>query len=152
MITLIKYADIQSMLGNPEDIDRHDMVIIPSPFPLKLSWQKETSINKILIHPHIAAGLEAALDEILDYYGLDFIQENSLDEWGGSYNARKSRGSDRWSVHSWAMAVDYLPSLGRFGVPATTPYKVVAAFKRQGFLWGGDWANPDGMHFTGIIE
>lgn len=29
---------------------------------------------------------------------------------------------------------------------------VVQAFKRQGFLWGGDWKNPDGMHFTGIVE
>jgi hypothetical protein len=31
--------------------------------------------------------------------------------------------------------------------------EIVALWKRSGFLWGGDWASPDGMHVqrvTGI--
>lgn len=151
MIKPIKYADIETELGPHEECRKHDLVIIPVPFPLRLSWEP-TYITRVMVHPRIAGGLEAVLDEILEYYGLPFIQEHGIDEFGGTFNPRKSRGSDRWSVHAWAMAVDYMPSLGGFHVPALTPSPVVQAFKRQGFLWGGDWKNPDGMHFTGIVE
>ena len=145
----IPYAKIEDELGEPGG--RDGLILRTTPFPLRLSWEA-TYITRVLIHERIADGFVSALEAILEYYGLEFLKENNLDEFGGTYNPRKSRGSGRWSVHSWAMAVDYLPSMGKFGVPAMTPAPVVDAFKAQGFLWGGDWTLPDGMHFTGIKE
>ena len=151
MIKPIPYSKIEKELGTHEESRKHDLVIVPVPFRLRLSW-KPTYIDRVMVHPRIAYEFESALDIILDYYGIKFIQEHYLDEFGGTFNARKSRGSDRWSVHAWAMAVDYVPSLGKFNTPALTPAPIVDAFKSQGFLWGGDWKRPDGMHFTGVIE
>jgi len=150
MVEPIRYSDLERKLGTYLEC-KDDLVVVKVPFPLRLSWEP-TYISKVLVHPRIADGLVAALKNIMDYYGRTFIKKNNLDEFGGAYNPRKSRGSNRMSVHAWAMAVDYLPSMGGFHVPAITPEPVVRAFKAQGFLWGGDWGHPDGMHFTGVIE
>lgn len=152
MIHPIPYLSLVDELGTHTRALQDDLILSQTPFQLRLSWRMSTTVSRVLIHPRIAEEFTAALDEILLYYGADFIEEYKLNEFGGIFNQRKSRGSQRWSVHSWGMAVDYLPSLGKFGVPARTPAPVVDAFKAQGFLWGGDWAKPDGMHFTGVIE
>lgn len=150
MVDRVAYDDVVNRFGPHGNFD--GQVSVELPFRMYLSWEKETTIGRVYVHPYIADDLEEALRDIKDYYSEEFITEHNLNEWGGSFNDRFSRGSNRWSVHSWGLAVDYLPSLGRFGVPAQTPYVVVEAFKDHGFAWGGDWMNPDGMHFSGVDE
>lgn len=150
MIERVDYADIEERFGPHGDMQTQ--VSMELPFRMFLSWDTEVTIGRVYVHPFIKEDLEECLREIKDYYSEGFIVEHRLDEWGGSFNDRYSRGSGRWSTHSWGLAVDYLPSLGPYGGPATTPAVVVDAFKDHGFAWGGDWMKPDAMHFTGVNE
>lgn len=149
-IELVKYSELIETVGEPGK--RSDMVLAPFPFPLYLMGNKSQVCRNICGNKYIVPGVIDAFNEILDIYGIDFIRKNNLDWYGGCYEDRKSRGSGRLSVHSWGMAVDYLPQLGKFNSPSLIPYHIVRAFTNRGFNWGGDWNNPDGMHFSGVAE
>ncbi len=51
------------------------------------------------------------------------------------------------SHHSWGMAVDLNARANPFGRTPHQDPRIVAAFERWGFTWGGQWLLPDGMHF-----
>jgi hypothetical protein len=51
------------------------------------------------------------------------------------------------SRHTWGIAVDVNARLFPFGSRAKQNEHLVAAFRRQGFASGGEWRNPDPMHF-----
>ena len=84
----------------------------------------------------------------------------------GSLNWRPIAGTPRLSLHAYGAAVDFaLPNgLGRYWqwsgcteagacrYPAAvlqdpTLQRVVEAFEREGFIWGGKWAHFDTVHF-----
>lgn len=73
-------------------------------------------------------------------------------------NWRPVAGTDRLSLHAFALAVDLAPNRnpywrwnpGRKDVRelvAAFPAEVIAAFEKNGFIWGGKWAEYDLMHF-----
>jgi len=146
----IRYSELITILGEPGA--NVLMVKRKFPFPLKLNGDKYQMCYSFYGNGLIADAVIDAFEEILDIFGLEFIMENNLDWYGGCFNYRPSRGSTRISVHSWGMAVDYLPQMGQMGKPSIIPYHIVQAFKNRGFQWGGDWNKPDGMHFSGVIE
>lgn len=53
----------------------------------------------------------------------------------------------RLSRHAWGIAVDVNARLFPYGSRGRQDERLVAAFARQGFTWGGDWHTPDPMHF-----
>ncbi|MFA6507440.1 MAG: M15 family metallopeptidase [Treponemataceae bacterium] len=85
----------------------------------------------------------------------------------GAYNWREIRGTTRRSLHSWGLAVDVQPQRTRSKimfwewerdrnadwmlVPLkdrwAPPAAVIAAFEKEGFVWGGKWDFYDTMHF-----
>lgn len=74
--------------------------------------------------------------------------------WGGSYAPRYVRGSrTTLSRHSWGTAFDVNAAwngLGRVPALRDAPGSVrglVPAAERLGWVWGGRWSRPDGMHF-----
>lgn len=147
----IKYEDIEQTFGTPEECKKN-MVKKPFPFQMYASWDDTLKINTFYGNFMIAGSVINALQEIYDYYGYDNIKRFGLDKYGGCAAIRKSRGSDRYSVHSWGLAIDYAPQLGDYGVPSMMPSIVVDIFREYGFDWGGNWAYPDGMHFTAVDE
>lgn len=78
------------------------------------------------------------------------------------FSYRMVRGFRTLSQHSYGAAVDVNwadnPAQGMTGCydPATNPFALSAPvldiWRRHGFLWGGDWKNPDYMHlsYTGL--
>lgn len=73
-------------------------------------------------------------------------------------NWRPVAGTDRLSLHAFALAVDLAPNRnpywrwnpGRKDVRelvAAFPAEVLEAFEDNGFIWGGKWAEYDLMHF-----
>lgn len=70
-----------------------------------------------------------------------------------SYNCRKVRDRDAWSIHSWAMAWDFfatppnVPPPGGVWTPDNpVPPEFAAAFGRYGFTWGRDFDRQDLPH------
>jgi D-alanyl-D-alanine carboxypeptidase-like protein len=51
------------------------------------------------------------------------------------------------SHHSWGIALDINVPMNYFGDPPNQDPDMVAVFERWGFIWGGDFIQPDGMHF-----
>lgn len=73
---------------------------------------------------------------------------SQLKTWDGCFNIRLMRGSKtRWSLHSWAVAIDINAFENGLGQPPTMSPELVACFTDAGFDWGGTWKRPDGMHF-----
>ncbi len=123
----------------------------------------------VTVHERIAAPLAAAAQEIQQAAKKDpqvaaFLKGlNAVD----GFNYRDVAGTLSRSYHSYGLAVDFIPrSYGGKAaywrwVPNGTsdwwtiphdhrwmmPMAVVAAFERQGFVWGGKWLFFDMMHF-----
>jgi hypothetical protein len=79
----------------------------------------------------------------------------------GTFNFRSIAGTERRSAHSYGIAIDVAPKLADYwrwrwrerGVEPPVQYRnrmpleIVAAFEREGFIWGGRWNHYDTMHF-----
>lgn len=70
----------------------------------------------------------------------------------GTFVWRKIRGTDRLSMHSFAIAIDVgVPNADfwkwRKAYRNRIPWEVVEIFERHGFIWGGKWLHFDTMHF-----
>ena len=79
------------------------------PYPHKLSWQLETVVNRFRCHEKVSDSIGRVLTRVFEHYGQDEISQLRLDVWGGCLNVRKMRGGDRYSMHSWGIAIDYDP-------------------------------------------
>lgn len=101
-------------------------------------FPKVIYMNRLLQSP-----LERALRNLIDR-GL----AKEMQSWDGCYIVRTSRGSDRWSLHAWGLAIDVNAATNRMHQRPTLSAAFVKCFTDEGFNWGGHWRNPvDGMHF-----
>ena len=116
------YKELNTVYGNPEFepgipdsmfIEKHCVRVI-LPYPMFLSWEPWTMITAVVIHKKIEIPLLDALEEIRGYEGAEFLAENRLNFFGGSYNYRPVRGGDRLSTHSWAIAIDLNPDIAPY--------------------------------------
>lgn len=82
---------------------------IDLPYPHRLSWKKRTVIHRFSCHEKVHDSLKRVLTRVFEHYGLEEIRRLRLDIWGGCLNVRKMRGGNRYSMHSWGIAVDYDP-------------------------------------------
>ncbi|NOQ36697.1 MAG: M15 family peptidase [Methylococcaceae bacterium] len=80
------------------------------PYAHSLAWDTSTKVSRIKCHEKVHDSLDRVLNRVLDHYGEEKIKELHLDLFGGCFNKRKMRGGSRWSLHSWAIALDYDPS------------------------------------------
>ena len=86
------------------------LVRIELPYPHKLAWNTTRTINSYYCHKKVKDSLGRILKKVVDNYGMDDIRKLRLDLWGGCYNERQIRGGSKWSMHSWAIAIDYDPA------------------------------------------
>jgi hypothetical protein len=69
-------------------------------------------------------------------------------DYAGCYAPRRIPGSGSLSLHAWGLAVDLNASTNPQGAEPRQDPRLVRAFEREGFTWGGRWPTaPDGMHF-----
>jgi len=137
-------------------------------------WQEKYSFFgvKMLVHSDIIS----KLDHISARIGVAALSDNSINEWieelvTGSptygWTWRVIAGTSRRSNHSYGIAVDLLPRdlRGRLtywrwndsnprrniAINRQTyympPQAVIDIFEEYGFIWGGNWALIDTMHF-----
>ena len=106
------------------------------PAPLKLSFCDGVA-KSMKCHKQMAPIFVRVFDEL---YSAGLWKK--IKWFGGCYCWRVQRTSNKkLSRHSWGIAVDL------FCGGDATPSAIVDIFKRNGFIWGGDWKTPDYMHF-----
>jgi len=119
--------------------------------PFQMYYDKHP-IGSILVNKACASAILAAFNEIFEKCGHDQkkVDATGASDFGGCFNIRRIAGSNNWSNHSWACAIDLSPSTNGFRTTKTTTLStvVIDAFKRQGARWGGDYkGRKDPMHF-----
>jgi hypothetical protein len=162
----------KSIFGDPRGKDRTRMsakweadniVYITPPFRMTYAGQP---VKRIRVHRRCAESLGRVLQRLLDA-ATKVDPKNPqkvLDHWGvsifgGCVMYRLMRGGSSPSIHSYGAAIDLDPA--RNGLSDRTPRfaefpQVLAAFKAEGWRWGGDWngngssadeRRADGMHW-----
>lgn len=120
--------------------------------PFTIYYDKQPMPGGVLLNKNCALAMQAAFDQIWekcehDQYKVD---QAGASDYGGCFNIRRIAGSDNWSNHSWACAIDLSPGTNGFRQDSSTTLSsiVIDAFKGQGARWGGDYhGRKDPMHF-----
>lgn len=80
-------------------------VKVPENYPLKYAGQR---VKTIRIHNLVSDRLEAALNDIINFYGEDIEKvAPGACVYDGSYNYRKTASGSSQSIHSWGLALDF---------------------------------------------
>lgn len=140
--------------GKPTESGIPYLTTITLPYPMRLSWDTNTTITKMRCHNLVAGKFIKIFTEILAHYGIDKIKELGIDLYGGCFNFRKMRGGSDWSRHSWGVALDLDPErnqlkeskkTARFARPEYKP--MIDIFYKNGFESLGIEKDYDWMHF-----
>ncbi|MGH2710391.1 MAG: M15 family metallopeptidase [Actinomycetota bacterium] len=116
-------------------------------------WERENIetgrvpvLGRVTCHRLIVPLVRAALED-LDSRGLGRLVNPA--DFGGCYYPRYIASNEGAGIshHSWGIAIDINVSEGLPGRQPTLDRRVVDAFERQGFIWGGRFLIPDGTHF-----
>lgn len=147
------YSNIRSYYGEPAS----GLKTVKVPYPLRLAWDTSVIVSKITCHKKVADSLLGILEDLLENYCLDGIQELGIDLYGGCFNKRKMRGGRKLSTHSWGVAIDLDPARNRlrwnsskaeFAKPA---YQfMLDAFAAEGWVSLGEAKDYDWMHFQAV--
>ena len=121
--------------------------------PFHMFYDKQPMTHGLLVHKKIVPALTLVFNEIWDKCNHDqkAVDATGASDFGGCFNIRSIAGSNSWSNHSWACALDLSPGSNGFNMKPTIGNIVVTAFKNQKFLWGGDYkGRKDPMHFEAV--
>lgn len=136
--------------GNFNDKGWASLYLIRIQPKFKIYYAKKLMIAGVLLNKKCAPAMQAAFDEIWEKCGHDQakVDKAGASDYAGCFNIRRIAGSNNWSNHSWACAIDLSPATNGFNMKGTLSTIVIDAFKRQGARWGGDYkGRKDPMHF-----
>ncbi len=103
-------------------------------------------------HVKVVDDLKRAFAEVAAAGLGGAIEVNNANTYGGCFNARYSRSSGFLSRHAYAMAFDTNTQSNCVGCRPVMNCDVVRIFRKHGFAWGGNFRQPDGMHFEWVGE
>jgi len=119
--------------------------------PFQMYYDKHP-ISSLLVNKGCASAMLTAFTDIFEKCGHDPLKVDGTgaSDFGGCFNVRRIAGTNNYSNHSWACAIDLSPGTNGFRTTKTTTLSniVVDAFKGQAARWGGDYkGRKDPMHF-----
>ena len=150
---MLTTKQIIQIYGQPNQQGSY-LTTIQLPYPMRLAWDKKTSVIKMRVHKKVAQDFINVFNELLAVYGLAKIQALGIDLFGGCFNFRAMRGGSDYSRHSWGIAIDLDPErnqlkesdkTARFARPEYKP--MIDIFYKHGFVNLGVEKNYDWMHF-----
>lgn len=133
-----------------------NIVYIKTPWKLVTSWDFKEITKGVRVHKKCADSLKSIFDAIWQAAGEN---QDKINEWGmnlyaGGFEFRRMTASSRLSMHSWGCAIDFDSARNAYG-DITPNFKlippVLEAFANEGWIWGGSWSKPDGMHWQAAI-
>ncbi|MEA2460336.1 MAG: hypothetical protein QOH90_513 [Actinomycetota bacterium] len=103
-------------------------------------------LGTVTCHRKLFPQLRGAMNE-LQRKGLSYLIRR--DEYAGCFNSRfvAVPAGIRLSRHAWGVAFDINTSNNQFGQDPHQDPRLVRILRHWGFIWGGIWPLPDGMHF-----
>ena len=117
--------------------------------PFQMCYGKNP-IPSLLVNRMCAAAVLSCFNDIWNACDHDQkkVDATGASDFGGCFNIRPIAGSNSWSNHSWACAIDLSPSSNGFNMKTTLSRIVIDVFKAHGARWGGDYkSRKDPMHF-----
>ena len=135
--------------------DYSQFILIDLPYPMRIAWDLEVSVKRMMCHKKAATAFLAVFTDLLNEYGYDRLKELGIDLFGGCVNVRPMRGSKtKWSRHAWGIAIDLDPARNKLKEKRTTArfarpeYKaMIDIFYKHGFISYGVEKDFDWMHF-----
>lgn len=128
-------------------------VMVELPFSMMLAWDKSTRVRKISLHSKVAASASRVFNQIAGIYTDAERSSLGLNIFGGSLNVRRMRGGTAYSMHSWAIAIDFDPERNQLNWKAPQARLSHAdavpfweAWEAEGWLSLGRAKNFDWMH------
>ena len=142
--------EIKKAYSNFTFKDNKDGSITVDPIWIKANIVSvKTPIAVIQCHKKVKDVMVAAITECALYFDISDFKKS-----GGVWVPRHTLWDKTkpLSRHSWGIAIDVNVSKNCYGIKPNQPQQLIQAFKSRGFVWGGDWKTPDGMHFEiGIL-
>lgn len=139
--------------GKPTQEGKY-LVSIDLPYPMRLAWDLNTTVNKMRCHKLVADNFKKVFLELKEVYGYEKLKELGIDLFGGCFNFRAMRGGSDYSRHSWGIAIDLDPERNQLKETSKTArfarpeYKqMIDIFYKHGFVSLGREKNYDYMHF-----
>jgi len=136
----------------------NNMVQVTLPFPMDMDG---IVIKKVWVNKICAESLIRILTYLWeDVYGKDMkkVKAAGINIFSGTWAIRSMRTGPSMSMHAYGLAIDInapnnglgeKPGHDVFSFEAHDP--IVKAFEAEGWVWGGRWKRPDGMHFQAAI-
>lgn len=120
--------------------------------PFIIYYAKKAMPSGVLVNKNCALAMQGAFNDIWEKCEHDQkrVDATGASDYGGCFNIRAIAGSNNWSNHSWACAIDLSPGTNGFRTDSSTTLSnvVIDAFKSRGARWGGDYqGRKDPMHF-----
>lgn len=147
-------SQFSQFYGAPGIELERQLVIVETPYDLRIDWNLNQVTRKIRIHPRCANSLSTVLEDILSEYGKDKIKALGLDRFAGSYAHRKMRGGSSWSTHAYGAAIDWYAAPNGLTTPCPTALFCKKEYKPFLDIWEshgwtslGRAINRDYMHF-----
>jgi len=135
------WKQIVRVYGNPGDpgwASKH-LVTIRSP-----KFRTLPRFN-VRCHRLVAEEISVILQEIAT--AEISLSKSLIESYDGCWVHRKQRGGQKLSTHALGIAIDLNAFRNALGETPCQSEAMVKCFTRRGWVWGGTWNRPDGMHF-----
>jgi hypothetical protein len=146
-LTNLRQATVMELFGAPSDRKAEDCGPVTNP-------RLKAKIVTQSVGPFRVTGHKAAVESLAGV--LADVKAADPDLYGilgtaGMLCARKVRGGESWSNHSWGFAVDLtvggkLDTRGD-GFVQVGLMRLYPFFHKAGWWWGAEFPTEDGMHF-----
>ena len=109
-----------------------------------LATERVPILGEVTCNVGLFAQLRGALRELVRR-GL----ADTITSFSGCFARRYANRDPDASIshHTWGIAVDINVPANAYGAPPHQDPRLVSVFERWGFIWGGRFIVPDGMHF-----
>jgi hypothetical protein len=116
-----------------------------------------TERKSLQLHTLVGDSLMYALQEVLDFYGIDMIKKLGLNICEGTFVFRRQRNSLSVSTHAFGIGIDFLGASNAFAwyknnaLLGEGPYTAfIDIMEKWGWYNNGRWYKQDWMHFQAV--
>jgi hypothetical protein len=105
-----RQADVETFFG-PMGANQTRLTL---PFAMRIAWEPSKLVKSIMVHAKVHDSAKRCFERIAGAYDAEARRRTGIELFGGCLNVRRMRGGNRWSMHSWGIAIDFDP--GRNGL------------------------------------